>query len=922
MLSFLLARLSMDSITGMTRIKEVRKAMQTLPTNHEDAYRNTFERILSQTKKRRRLALETLNWVCNSKRPLKIIELQHAIAIGEEDLEEVSSEDIESSNLILSSCLGLVVLSQSGKTVEMLHSTAKDFVIANQETVQPNPNFTIMNVCLKYMSMPEMKKGLCTTVLDLRNRVTSSPFLEYSTQYYGYHTVKAPGSLQRLCGFLNSDHLRQSAWQILHFVIDFDSESAAQSFERIPSQPSILHVGAYWGFLDVIQGVLATFSDQTSLDIQDSHGWTPLHWAASNGNDDVIDALINAGATIDAQDLSQWTPLFWAVVKGHETSTCLLLERSADAFHVDNDGLSPLHWSIICGWENITANLIEHAKNLERRNIQLRRASSISSISSNVTPAAKDLSVAAAKAILASRMEQRPKEKKVKNLFQMAGELSDYTDFAKLLVLWHEGNSHSQPGLEVEGFWGVAQKVLSKRDKYGLWEEAKSKLPPLDYLRRRFLLGAIADDNFDLVRGILSLRYEASLDLDDPINIQGDCYVHLAAAIACPEILLALIDNDADRTLRNLHGSTILHRACETGSSKMVETILELDKNKVDAIDNEGRTPLMVLLDKGAWRTDSCPHDLIRILINLIEEGANIHAEDSSGNQVIHFAMKSWSPDAIQLLIDQGADVRALNNRKESPLHILASSAWKTSPRNFATEMLRKAFKVPEQCIIDTIDLLVKASPPEVFISLCSEDFNKRTALSIALQNENWLLAQRLHELGAKFGVLDKELLQNLLFKVANGGHTALVQLLLENCPDIPQWNQHILPHVINSASANFKKNNPSAQEYLFIMRELLRRGANIHGTDPSERETKGMTAVQLAAEHGMEATFVSILLQGGAGKTYPHADLQYIYTYSISSELRVRELPPEPVLSFDTESNSPDKAAIITPSLFLNLQV
>jgi hypothetical protein len=78
----------------MTRIKEVRNAMQSLPTNHEDAYLNTFDRILGQTKKRRRLALEALNWVCNSKQPLKMIELQHDIAIGENDLEEVDAEDI------------------------------------------------------------------------------------------------------------------------------------------------------------------------------------------------------------------------------------------------------------------------------------------------------------------------------------------------------------------------------------------------------------------------------------------------------------------------------------------------------------------------------------------------------------------------------------------------------------------------------------------------------------------------------------------------------------------------------------------------------------------------------------------------------------------------------------------------------------
>jgi ankyrin repeat protein len=788
-----------------------------------------------------------------------MIELQHAIAIGEDDLEEIDAEDIESSKLILSSCLGLIVLSQSGQTVEILHSTAKEFVLANQEIIEPSPNATISQVCLKYMSIPEMKKGNCTTLLDLRNRLATSPLLEYSTRYYGYHLVRAPECLPRLREFLENDHLRQSSWQILHFVMDVDSESAAQSFERTPSQPSILHVAAYWGFLDIVNKVLAARPDQSTLDKQDSHGWTSMHWAASNGNDGILKALANAGATIDAQDLSQWTSLFWAVVKGHETSTCLLLKLNADPFHIDSNGLSPLHWSIISGWENITSILIEHS---ERRVVQSPR------FSSNIEPNAKELSVPAAKAILSARTKQVQEKQKVKNLFQMASDISDYSDFSKLLVLWERPWDGYLPGLQLEQFEDAAMKVLSKSDRLFLWDEAAGRLPRLVYLRRQFLLGAIAEDDLAIVKGMLSPTHEVSLDLNDPINGDRDCYVHLAAAIASPEILLTLIDNGANGMLSNFHGSTILHLACSTGSSKMVETILRFDNDEVDMRDVEGRTPLMLLLSHGAWRTDNCPQELIGILNALITRGASIHAKDQAGNQVIHFAMKSWSPQAIQLLIDQGADIQAVNNCKQTTLHILASSIWEKSTAQFLrSKHPHKAFLVPKQCIVGTINLLAKASPPEVFISLLSSvDSENRTALSVALQNENWPLAQRLYDLGAKFQITDEKALNSLLFKVATRGYAVFLRLLLQNGANVSMSN--IVPHVIEymtTTNDEGHKVNPATQEYLPVLRELLESGASIHAT------INGMTAIQLAIDRGMEVTFVSILLHGGAGKTYSY---------------------------------------------------
>ncbi|PGH23688.1 hypothetical protein AJ80_02294 [Polytolypa hystricis UAMH7299] len=82
--SFLLARLTMDHITSLTKIKKIRKSLSSLPTNEREAYQNTYDRILTQGLGLRDVALKALCWVSNVMRPLKMIELQHALAIEDE----------------------------------------------------------------------------------------------------------------------------------------------------------------------------------------------------------------------------------------------------------------------------------------------------------------------------------------------------------------------------------------------------------------------------------------------------------------------------------------------------------------------------------------------------------------------------------------------------------------------------------------------------------------------------------------------------------------------------------------------------------------------------------------------------------------------------------------------------------------------
>lgn len=60
------------------------------------------------------------------------------------------------------------------------------------------------------------------------------------------------------------------------------------------------------------------------------HGWAPLHYAATNGHDDVVKLLLDNSAYIDVESPNGTTPLMMAARGGHASTVQLLLDQGAD----------------------------------------------------------------------------------------------------------------------------------------------------------------------------------------------------------------------------------------------------------------------------------------------------------------------------------------------------------------------------------------------------------------------------------------------------------------------------------------------------------------------------------------------------------------------------------------------------------------
>lgn len=70
---------------------------------------------------------------------------------------------------------------------------------------------------------------------------------------------------------------------------------------------------------------------------------TPLHFAAINGDIEIVKMLLDRGANIDAKNQYGRTPLHNAIENKKMEITELLLNRGANINVKSNDGITPLH---------------------------------------------------------------------------------------------------------------------------------------------------------------------------------------------------------------------------------------------------------------------------------------------------------------------------------------------------------------------------------------------------------------------------------------------------------------------------------------------------------------------------------------------------------------------------------------------------
>ncbi|MCE3255609.1 MAG: ankyrin-3-like [Rickettsiaceae bacterium] len=81
------------------------------------------------------------------------------------------------------------------------------------------------------------------------------------------------------------------------------------------------------------------------VDVKDSNGYTPTHWATYNNNSEGFETLHAKGANPDAEDEFDRTALHLAAIEGYEEMVDCLLKAKADPFKIDAQGFTALDYA-------------------------------------------------------------------------------------------------------------------------------------------------------------------------------------------------------------------------------------------------------------------------------------------------------------------------------------------------------------------------------------------------------------------------------------------------------------------------------------------------------------------------------------------------------------------------------------------------
>ena len=116
--------------------------------------------------------------------------------------------------------------------------------------------------------------------------------------------------------------------------------------------------------LDAVQQLLRNNACVNDMNMET--GWAPLHLASSNGNLDILRALVDAGANMHLL-LSSGTPLHVAAGSGHVDIVRELLARGVHVDTVDDCGCSALHYASQHGHIHVVDCLVCSGANTDLR---------------------------------------------------------------------------------------------------------------------------------------------------------------------------------------------------------------------------------------------------------------------------------------------------------------------------------------------------------------------------------------------------------------------------------------------------------------------------------------------------------------------------------------------------------------------------
>lgn len=650
---FLYAKLFMDSLKSKQTLRHIQDTLDNFPDEVNDIYTDILQRISDQKLAAdRTLGLKSLSRIVCAHRPLSLSELQHVLAVepGSTVFDRYLDYDQEE---ILSSTAGLVTVDSDKNAVRLVHATLQEYFHHgnNRNRWFPQAEVEMASACLTYLNFDDFST-LSEREEEFDAQKEEYPFLAYASQYWGVHVHDAgfDPDIQAAAVRLIKEPRRVAAYIRASWFIDRGSASW-----DVRREVDGLHVCAWFGLSSIIPAL-----DQEELDIdvqETTYGQTPLMYACRAGHVEMVQNLLERGASINIVSARGRTALFEAILHNREHVVDILLNRKELQINAVNGkeyNRTALILAVRLGYVKIVASLLEH----DEININHQESSGITAL--YLACYKGDVSIV--------QLLLKKSEIDVNRVDLMSGRSPlilaaerDHTIIVELLL-----NSGANPMVKDRQGGGTA---LLRAAEYG---------------------------HISVIETML--KYEVDLHCRD---VDERTMLHGASARGWPDIVRFLKANGLDPNARDKNDLTPLHEACCNGQVEVVKVLLEVgaDKSPTDCFKRTpftcawqyGHLPILEILkpddDNHSGPRMALPNpeqlpvwSLAKLgLLDLIErlsterETELTEIEPCSGNTALHWAVLAQQDAIVRFLLKIGKiSPYSINAHRRTPLHLAA----------------------------------------------------------------------------------------------------------------------------------------------------------------------------------------------------------------------------------------------------------
>nr|GAT54196.1 predicted protein [Mycena chlorophos] len=454
-------------------------------------------------------------------------------------------------------------------------------------------------------------------------------------------------------------------------------EMNANPAARKNRKENVLHVAASAGNVDIVQLLLNKGIDHSPLNNNEQ---TPLYCAADHGHAAVVQLLLNAGAEHSWEDERNSTPLHAAANGGHIEVVELLLSISQSCNRRTNSGYTPLHQAARGGYSKIVKVLLDNGANPHQIDADSETPMHAAA-SGNHSQVVKILIDAGADCKAIDTRGNTPFHAALYTSRHYRGLRSGIVKlFLDIGADYRSTNKAGETPLHLAAAAGQVECVhilltagasWTAKDHNGSstlqvamdWDQAIV----VEHLLNAQINGMLTEHRHTILQWAISREHITVVE--QLIKAGVECHtledsktlLH-CAALGNLEIMQVLLDAGAaaNCNTRNRHGRTPLHVAVQENNSTVIPLLIKYGSNCY-ATDNRGQSPLFIAgsIVGGA-----------KSVQQLLDAGYHSRPEDCQ--EVLRIAAGRGFGATVQVLIGAGVNWDAADEYGQTPLHLAA----------------------------------------------------------------------------------------------------------------------------------------------------------------------------------------------------------------------------------------------------------